>query len=141
MRAYKNSANQSQKMLASTVQFSTYDQTPATRPHQPAPPTGSTAVCDADRPCREERPPPVLPPGGARSLRTQQRAYDRTPHPDSGPRTPPRERAVLGARDASRPNWSAFHPRAPPQTLCGHPELDDRRGLGAALHHIRRGMR
>jgi hypothetical protein len=29
-RAYKNSANQSLKMLASTVQFSTYDQTPTT---------------------------------------------------------------------------------------------------------------
>ena len=29
-----NSAFQSQKMLASTVQFSTYDQTPVTRPHQ-----------------------------------------------------------------------------------------------------------
>jgi hypothetical protein len=27
-RAYKNSYVQSQKMLASTVQFSTYDQTP-----------------------------------------------------------------------------------------------------------------
>ena len=36
MRAYKNShTNKSQKMLASTVQFSTYDQTPITRPHQP----------------------------------------------------------------------------------------------------------
>src|SRR3712207_6750001 len=29
---------QSQKMLASTVQFSTYDQTPVTRPHQTHPP-------------------------------------------------------------------------------------------------------
>ena len=38
VRAYKNSRqNKSQKMLASTVQFSTYDQTPATRPHHPAP--------------------------------------------------------------------------------------------------------
>src|SRR5215204_1088163 len=31
---------QSQKMLASTVQFSTYDQSPATRPHQPTHPHG-----------------------------------------------------------------------------------------------------
>ena len=46
MRAYKNSANQSQKMLASTVQFSTYDQTPITRPHQTREiPSGTTAVC------------------------------------------------------------------------------------------------
>ena len=36
MRAYKNSPTyKSLKMLASTVQFSTYDQTPITRPHQP----------------------------------------------------------------------------------------------------------
>ena len=34
----------SQKMLASTVQFSTYDQTPITRPHQPRPPSSGTAV-------------------------------------------------------------------------------------------------
>src|SRR5919112_3731824 len=40
VRAYKNSANQSQKMLASTVQFSTYDQTPATGPHQTHHPHG-----------------------------------------------------------------------------------------------------
>src|SRR3954466_10684366 len=47
VRAYKNShANKSQKMLASTVQFSTYDQTPITRPHQPCPehPQVQTAV-------------------------------------------------------------------------------------------------
>src|SRR3954463_1492200 len=39
VRTYTNPAKQSQKMLASTVQFSTYDQTPATRPrrtHNPA---------------------------------------------------------------------------------------------------------
>ena len=35
MRAFKNSSQtKSQKMLASTVQFSTYNQTPATRPRQ-----------------------------------------------------------------------------------------------------------
>jgi hypothetical protein len=44
-RAYTNSANQSQKMLASTVQFSTYNQKPPTRPHQTRNPhRGNTAV-------------------------------------------------------------------------------------------------
>jgi hypothetical protein len=50
----------------------------------------------------------------ARSFRTQQRAYD--PQPQSRPRSPPtprRKRAVLGADTSRRPNWSAFHPRAP----------------------------
>ena len=34
MRTYTNPVLQSQKMLASTVQFSTYNQTPVTRPHR-----------------------------------------------------------------------------------------------------------
>ena len=78
---------QSQKMLASTVQFSTYDQPPVTRPRQtPTPPQGArrydrrTALTQEDVPARF--------PGRARSLRTQQRAYDRfpattrVPHPE-----------------------------------------------------------
>jgi hypothetical protein len=50
VRAYKNSPHKSksQKMLASTVQFSTYDQTPVTRPHQPRP----THRCDSGMRCR-----------------------------------------------------------------------------------------
>jgi hypothetical protein len=39
-RTYTNPVLQSQKMLASTVQFSTYDQTPVTRPHQTSTPHG-----------------------------------------------------------------------------------------------------
>src|SRR5215211_747105 len=44
VRTYTNPVLQSQKMLASTVQFSTYDQTPATRPHQPGPPRGHSGM-------------------------------------------------------------------------------------------------
>ena len=50
-RAYKNSANQSQKMLASTVQFSTYDQTPPPCPRQtPASPRGTRRYEKQDGP-------------------------------------------------------------------------------------------
>jgi len=60
---------------------------------------------------RSQHPVPRM----ARSLRTQQRAYE--PNPTVRlPSTHTRRHAVLGARDAGRPNWSAFHPRAPPQT-------------------------
>src|SRR5829696_1216813 len=81
-------------MLASTVQFSTYDQTPATRPHQPATPTGTTAVCDADRPCKTTV---------TRSLRTQQRAYEPAPpgHPPPSTRVGPPASGVTDFRDVT----------------------------------------
>ena len=70
---------QSQKMLASTVQFSTYNQTPPTRPRQTHPtPQGRQWYEEQESPVREETV--------ARSLRTQQRAYNpvlraiRVPH-------------------------------------------------------------
>src|SRR3954449_9836425 len=63
-RAYKNSL-QSQKMLASTVQFSTYDQPPP----RTAPPDPTPNACGR----YENRNGPVRS-RIARSLRTQQRA-------------------------------------------------------------------
>ncbi len=109
MRAYTNpQQNKSQKMLASTVQFSTTNQTPVTRPHQtPTARTRTQRYEEQTGPDTKKR---------FHSLRTQQRAYEpdhRTP--SSGPHTPQRD-AVLGARDTGRPNWSAFHPRALSQT-------------------------
>jgi hypothetical protein len=76
---------QSQKMLASTVQFSTYDQTP-TRLHRltRTSPQGQRRYDRRSAPTQEQRPHPV--PRAVRSLRTQQRAYDpvlraiRVPH-------------------------------------------------------------
>ena len=70
-RAYKNSYVQSQKMLASTVQFSTYDQTPPTRPRQTRPSHGRSGGTRTGEPCQRSTV--------ARSLRTQQRAYDPAP--------------------------------------------------------------
>jgi hypothetical protein len=115
---YTNPALQSQKMLASTVQFSTYDQTPATRPRR-------THHRPEEQPRRADggtrnRPAPTEATV-ARSLRTQQRAYDRhprprlrsTPTPEEMSRTgsPPREPAEL----VSVPP-SSTTPHAPPTT-------------------------
>src|SRR3954471_17929551 len=92
---------QSQKMLASTVQFSTYDQTPATRPRQTQThPTGQLVVRDADRPCREETiPHPVTRAwsalSGPNSVPTAG-VTPATPFP-----TPPEGNAVLGAAAAA----------------------------------------
>src|SRR3712207_6176600 len=99
-------------MLASTVQFSTYDQPPVTRPHRPRPTSGGGDGGMRCRPALEQkatprpdgdrRPGPA--PSGPNSVPT-------TTHPrGSDPRTPrPKTRgAVLGAGDSRRPNWSAF---------------------------------
>ena len=51
---------------------------------------------------------------------------------------PPRSTRHEGRRTRSsnscRPNWSAFHPRAPPQKRAAHQTLAGHRVLGAALH-------
>lgn len=74
-------------MLASTVQFSTYDQTPPNRPRRPTPSAETWRYKNRRALTRDETV--------ARSLRTQQRAYNRfptttrVPHPnlrrDHGP--------------------------------------------------------
>jgi hypothetical protein len=65
-------------MLASTVQFSTYDQTPVTRPHQtPDLPRETRRYEMQTGPDGEETNPGRT--RAARSLRTQQRAYDPVP--------------------------------------------------------------
>src|SRR3954453_9629675 len=108
VRGYKNSAEQSHKMLASTVQFSTYDQTPATRPHQTHPVHGRGQRYERQTgPDMSEQATP--PQGRVRSLRTQQRAYD-PPHRDRLRSTPPRpktsgpywEPATAGGRTGQR---------------------------------------
>ena len=104
---------QSQKMLASTVQFSTYDQTPSHRPrrthHAPkSNPAGQMVVREPERPRHEL--------AVARSLRTQQRAYEPEPPPPPAFPTP---KGGTSCSRRCRPNWSAFHPRAPPHTLAG----------------------
>src|SRR3954451_20792110 len=81
-------------MLASTVQFSTYDQTPVTRPHQTSTPHGEHSGMRC-RPALQRSTASVT--RGARSLRTQQRAYEPDPHPPRAFHTP--KGAVLAAAD------------------------------------------
>ena len=82
-----------------------------TRPRRPTPPAERWRY--ENRKALTEITSPGSP--GARSLRTQQRAY----HPRA-PRDPGSTRhrgdAVLGTDRSRRPNWSAFHPRALPPT-------------------------
>src|SRR4051812_5587574 len=108
-------------MLASTVQFSTYDQTP-TRLHRQTrtSPRGQRRYDRRSAPTRDQRsaraPPDEPAPSGPNSVPTNR-------FPTTGLRsTHTRGHAVLGARDAGRPNWSAFHPRAPPHTPRRPPE-------------------
>jgi hypothetical protein len=86
VRAYTNSTTQSQKMLASTVQFSTYDQTPATRPHQTHALPQETQRYEIQTGPAETNEPPVtrnspLPQDPTACLRPP-------PRSDSGPRPP-----------------------------------------------------
>ena len=124
LRAYKNSPQtKSQKMLASTVQFSTYDQTPPTCPRQTHPnPERQPRRADGGTRSRtaltEEATPaqPGTPGNRVGPLPQDPTACLRTGSPVQAPvHARPEGRAVLGARDAGRPNWSVFHPRAPPQ--------------------------
>ena len=99
-------------MLASTVQFSTYDQTPATRPHQTQrPPRGARRDEMQTGPDTRATSPPGSPDGSAPS---GPNSVPTTPRPPRLRSTPTRRRAVLGAGSSRRPNWSAFHPRALP---------------------------
>src|SRR3954447_501046 len=104
-------------MLASTVQFSTYDQPPLPRPRQTPPlPQEAWTVRKPERPCQKDHGRP-LPQDPTACLRPPDHPPPRST-PPPGPRTD-RRRAVLGAGGRRRPNWSAFHPRAPPRTLRG----------------------
>src|SRR3954467_1569640 len=90
---------QSQKMLASTVQFSTYN-----RPPTPTPPPNPVLPQENERYENQagpdtRKPPPPGNPGRARSLRTQQRAYHRLPPP---PRSPPDLPQETGRTSSSR---------------------------------------
>src|SRR4051794_21896008 len=119
-------------MRASTVQFSTNNQPPPQPPRQ-TPPTGERYEIGAI-PEREATARPAQ--RAARSLRTQQRAYDHHPAPPT-PLHPPRRsgHAVLGA--GTRPAAelvsvppSSTTPHTRPAPADGHRIHD----VGAALH-------
>ena len=74
------------KMLASTVQFSTYDQTPTRLPRRTrALPREARRYEERSAPTEEAHVHPGSP-GMVRSLRTQQRAYEPVPRTHPVPR-------------------------------------------------------
>ena len=106
-RAYKNSSLKESEdarvhCAVLNVRPDTHHMTPPA-PHTPA---GVVAVRDAGRPCQKQRLPA---PSGPNSAPTTE------PTPELRSTPTPRGRQYWEPADASRPNWSAFHPRAPPQ--------------------------
>ena len=114
VRAYKNSPQtRVKKMLASTVQFSTYDQPPPPRPRR--------THRSADQQWYEKQEGPDKRPANPHpTQRHGPLSQDPTaclrPPPAATPLHAHHRHAVLEAGHSRRPNWSAFHPRAPPQT-------------------------
>src|ERR1700710_2951013 len=92
-------------MLASTVQFSKYGESPHL-PHRQTPASSEEPHGRYDgHGALQKKQSPV--PSGPNSVPT-------TPH-STRSRSRPR-RDVLGTRHSRRPNWSVFHPRAPSRT-------------------------
>ena len=97
-----------------------------TPPNPPRPQT-VMVVRDADRPCLELTV--------ARSLRTQQRAYDPTSPHHPGPHGPPKGTAVLGAAAKLPAELVSVPPSSTTPTTRGPPESGNHHVLGAALDH------
>jgi hypothetical protein len=119
--------------------------TDPTRPRSRPPQGANSGRCETrDSPEQKTQPPPpptthsAVSRDRARSLRTQQRAYDHHPTPNPPPHPPPSRRTgagrTRGRQTSRRPNWSAFHPRAPPHTHRTAPVTGtaSRRGRGSA---------
>ena len=101
---HKLSCYKSQKMLASTVQFSTYDQSLPNRPRRTRDLPQETRRYENRRALTEITV--------ARSLRTQQRAYE--PDCPPPPRSTPRRAVLAAADDAGRTGQRStleHHPR------------------------------
>jgi hypothetical protein len=94
-------------MLASTVQFSTYDQSPPTCPRRTRHTHRRHSGTRTRWPCQRRNGCPLSQDPTA-CLRP------RTPRDPCSTRH--RGDAVLGTDRSRRPNWSAFHPRAPSRT-------------------------
>src|SRR5687767_1652645 len=122
-------------MLASTVQFSTYDQTPATRPRRPrsAPRGDRWYEMQTGPEPRSQHPTGLPPPDGplpqdpTACLRPGPAPELRSTHPLGGCRTgsPRREPAEL----------VSVPPSSTTPGSCDPPEMVDRPVLGAALDH------
>jgi hypothetical protein len=120
------------KMLASTVQFSTYDQTPPPRPRRTHPPRrtdGGTRNRTAPTRCDHPDSPGdgPLPQDPTACLRTG------SPHPPRSTRH--RSDAVLGAAAAAGRTGQRSTLELHPGHGAGIRRPDDRHGPGVALDH------
>ena len=133
-RAYKNSrltrVRRCSRPLCSS-QPTTRHRPP--RPRQTRPPTqGARRYEKQDGP--DENGPPASHAGGP--LPSGPNSVPTTRSPRSTPfHAPPSGSAVLAEPEHGRPNWSAFHPRAPPQAHARPLETERPSGPGAALDH------
>ncbi len=135
-RAYKNSSytQKSQKMLASTVQFSTNNQTPPPRPRRTHPARRTRWWYEKqDGPEPRQHPRPHQ--GAARSLRTQQRAYNRRAMRATPVHAPRAGDAVLGAGNTRPAELVSVPPSSTTPHARRHPRLGTDHGVGAALDH------
>src|SRR3954468_13669530 len=113
---------QRQKMLASTVQFSTYDRRPTPPRRQPAHPHGGSGGTTADRPRNEAAAPTRFPRAGPLPQDPTACLRPRTPA-DPSPRapegTPYCGPADAGGRTGQRSTLE-HHPTRPPAPADGH---------------------
>jgi hypothetical protein len=126
------------KMLASTVQFSTYDQTPITPPPpDPHPPQGTQRYEDQTGPDTKQQ---IHPATGMSPLPQDPTACLRT-RPSPPPRSPrPRRDAVLATMTMPAELVSVPPSSTTPGTRSPS-RWRNRHALGAALDHIQRGTR
>src|SRR3954471_3558381 len=107
-------------MLASTVQFSTYGKS-LHHPHRQTPtqpPGGQTSGTTSMKPFRDNHPTPLT---GAGPFPQDPTACLRPAPPTTTFPTTPKGGGTSG-NQRHRPNWSAFHPRAPPPTPAPTPD-------------------
>ena len=127
LRAYTNSPHtRVRKMLASTVQFSTYNQTPPIRPRRTRePPQGTRRYEKQEGPDTKQRLPA---PSGPNSVPT-------TSHPI--PTTfPARPRTGRTSGDYQAPaELVSVPPSSTTPHARRHPDTGTDHGVGAALHH------
>src|SRR3954452_8064015 len=107
-------------MLASTVQFSTYGKS-LHHPHRQTPtqpPRGTDERYDEHEALQRQPPNPL---NRGRPVLSGPNSVPTTGSPDHHVPPPPKGGGTSG-NQRHRPNWSAFHPRAPPPTPAPTPD-------------------
>jgi hypothetical protein len=128
-RPERPKAFEPEKMLASTVQFSTNKQPPAPTP--PPDPGNTRAVRQTNRPCREEAPAPTrgrgpLPQDPTACLRPRTRPRPASTHPGG--------RSTRGRQIKPAAELVSVPPSSTTQTPRGPPLMTGHLRSGMALH-------